>query len=169
VASFLVLNIEEHGIRDLQGRFAKFTEESAKIQRDSLRNLGHEYVRILREEAPIDTGNLREGITFKTYEINKGHELHITSKMGYTPFVLRGTGPHSAPISALQGWADRHGINVWAVWQSIKKKGTSVWSEQKYGDRANKFQMRASERMEPVFDNEVSRMSAEIRDYIVGI
>ncbi len=42
------------------------------------------------------------------------------------PFIEFGTRPHAAPISALKGWADRHGIPVGAVWTSIKRKGTKA-------------------------------------------
>ncbi len=42
------------------------------------------------------------------------------------PYIEFGTRPHTAPISALQGWANRHGIPVGAVWTSIKRKGTKA-------------------------------------------
>ncbi len=167
--SFLVMNIEERGFRDLQGRFAKFDQAAQEIQRESLRDLGRRYVDILQEEAPKDTGELREGITFKTYARDKGTELHITSKASYTVFVARGTKPHGAPISALQGWADRHGIDVWAVWGSIKKHGTSMWSLEQYGSRANRFQARAEARIGSEVEETVRSMSRSLHDYLVGI
>lgn len=50
----------------------------------------------------------------------------VGTNIEYAPYVEFGTRPHAAPISALQGWADRHGIPVGAVWMSIKKKGTKA-------------------------------------------
>ncbi len=169
MASFLVFSIQEEGFRDLLGRFAKWDDRAAEIQRESLRDLGREYVDVLQGEAPKDTGDLREGITFKTYERKGATELRITSKQFYTVFVLRGTKPHSAPVSALQGWADRHGIDVWAVWGSIKKHGTSMWSQNTYGDRANRFQARAEMKMQPRIENMARSMSERLANYLVGI
>lgn len=169
MASFLLLDVQEHGLRDIHGRFARFSEEMQDVNRDVLRNLGRKYVDTLREEAPHDTGALREGITFKTYERGKDLELRITSHASYTAFVLGGTRPHSAPISALQGWADRHGINVWALWWSIKKRGTSMWSFYTYGDKANRFQARAEQKMQPEFETTVRAISQRLHDYMVGI
>jgi len=42
----------------------------------------------------------------------------------YATYVEHGTRPHTPPVSALQGWADRHGIPVWAVVRKIQREGT---------------------------------------------
>lgn len=42
----------------------------------------------------------------------------------YIWFVEAGTKPHFPPIKALQGWADRHNIPVWAVARKIAREGT---------------------------------------------
>jgi hypothetical protein len=46
-------------------------------------------------------------------------------------FVHNGTKPHWAPVGALRGWAQRHGINPFALQRSIARKGTkpNPWFE----------------------------------------
>ena len=75
-----------------------------------------------KANAPADMGQLRGSIT-----------KEVTSKVATigtndekAPHVEFGTRPHKAPISALKGWAERHGIPVGAVWGSIAKKGTKA-------------------------------------------
>ncbi len=69
-----------------------------------------------------DLGQLRQSLT-KTV---KPDNAVIGTNVEQAPHVEFGTRPHVAPISALQGWADRHGIPVGAVWTSIKRKGTKA-------------------------------------------
>jgi len=72
--------------------------------------------------APSDMAELRGSINKNVTAKNAVSGTNID----YAPYVEFGTRPHAAPISALQGWADRHGIPVGAVWMSIKKKGTKA-------------------------------------------
>lgn len=168
-SSSLIFEVETEGLRDAGGRFAAFKQEMADAVRDEFRDLGRAYVDVLRDEAPEDTGRLKRGITFKTHQTDTVTELRVSSAVAHTGFVMRGTKPHAAPISALQGWADRHGINVWAVWQSIKREGTSVWSERVYGEKANRFQKRAEERMRPAVREATTRLTGHVRKSLVGI
>ena len=166
---FQLLDIRVSGLRDVVGRFSRFEQPLLDIRRDELRGLGRRYVKVLQEEAPKDTGKMAKGITFDTYA--KGHdlELRITSKESYTVFVLRGTRPHSAPWSALQGWADRHGIPVFLVWRSIKLHGTSVGSLRKYGSMANRFQARAEQKMGLSVDIVARHIGQRTAQWLVGI
>ena len=166
--SYLLFNIETTGLREVTGRLAGYDKESASYLREMVRNLARKYVEYLKSEAPSDTGKLKQGITFKTYQSGTVTEARITSKETYTGYVLHGTRPHAPPISALQGWADRHGINVWRVWWSIKRNGTSTWSLAKYGEKANRFVKRAEERMKPEYQKEVTNLAGHVRKWLVG-
>lgn len=90
-----LLDIEVLGLRDMQGRFAKIAGNQGlkKIRREEFKNLGKKSVKLLRAEAPVRTGDLRKGITFKTIEKGNETDLKITSKMFYTKWVLKGRGP----------------------------------------------------------------------------
>ena len=76
-----------------------------------------------KQEAPFGVvGNLKDG-----WDINIGvMEGTFKSKTSYGFFVENGSSPHSAPIIALQPWADKKGIPVGALWMSIKQKGTKA-------------------------------------------
>ncbi len=80
-----------------------------------------------QEAGAIDLGELHGGIHHKLVAFKKLTRTTIKpSPKGdkYAAAVERGTKPHRAPIDALQGWADRHGIPVWAVWHKIATEGT---------------------------------------------
>ena len=89
-ASTGLIDIEVRGMRDIQGRFAHVTAELADAQRDEMKAMGRTIVRAIQHEAPVRTGALRKGVTFKTYLRGKSTELRVTSKMFYTGYVIRG-------------------------------------------------------------------------------
>lgn len=83
-------------------------------------------IHILNEGA-VDTNELIQGMNYEVNNTTTGLEAVVkpsTLADKYAAPVEYGSKPHSAPIDALQGWADRHGIPVGAVWYSIKTKGT---------------------------------------------
>lgn len=166
---FQLLDIQVTGLRDVIGRFSRFEQPLLDIRRDELRGMGRRYVKVLQEEAPKDTGTLQKGISFDTYVSKPNVELRIVSKAAHTMYVLRGTRPHSAPWSALQGWADRHGIPVYLVWRSIKLHGTSVGSQRKYGSMANRFQARAEDKMGDETGATARRIGQRTAQWLVGI
>lgn len=85
-----LVDFEVRGMRDVQGRFARATKELAAAQRDEMRAMGRTIVRVIQYEAPVRTGDLKKGITFKTYLRGNNTELRVTSKMFYTEMVIRG-------------------------------------------------------------------------------
>lgn len=75
----------------------------------------------------VDTNELIQGIHHTTKNKHEGVITIIKpSKKAdkYAAAMEYGTKPHFPPISALQGWADRHGIPVWAVARKIARDGT---------------------------------------------
>jgi len=77
-----------------------------------------------RELVPVDTGNLRRSIR----DIVQVGEREIKGIIGPTePYgapVEFGARPHFPPVGALERWANKRGINPWALAVSISRKGT---------------------------------------------
>ena len=72
------------------------------------------------EEMPRDTGAGAANID----KVRSLTSVTIRPKLPYMLFVHEGTKPHMPPVKAIEPWADRHGINPFALAMSIKKKGT---------------------------------------------
>lgn len=117
-------------------------DDTAQALRNDIRDIERETERTLRrlgtytegrakaytmDAGAVDLGELLSGIH---YEYTRGaREQQVTVKPStdadeYAVYVERGTRPHTPPASALQGWADRHGIPVWAVVRKISLYGT---------------------------------------------
>lgn len=94
-----------------------------------------------REIAPKDLGTLRNSITFKPVRA-KGRMPRGIKIMATAPYAIyvhgdpnkkyrqsppfNRTKPHYPPVSALTGWAERKGLNPYAVAASIAEKGTPI-------------------------------------------
>jgi hypothetical protein len=75
----------------------------------------------------VDTNELIQGIHYDISSTARGMESVIAPSATadkYAVYVEYGTKPHTPPASALQGWADRHGIPVGAVIRKIQREGT---------------------------------------------
>lgn len=75
----------------------------------------------------VDTNELIQGIHYKIDNVSDGMQVTVRpSDAGdkYAIYVEEGTRPHWTPRSALQGWADRHGIPVFLVQRKIAEEGT---------------------------------------------
>jgi hypothetical protein len=75
----------------------------------------------------VDLGELVQGIHYdiKSAIREKSVTIRPSDKADtYAIYVEEGTRPHFPPIDKLQGWADRHGIPVWAVAMKIAREGT---------------------------------------------
>ena len=88
-----LLSIRIEGNRDAQGRFARSIAAVPRARREELRELGRRVVLALQKEAPVRTGRLRKGITFKTRDSGWESEVRVTSEAPYTVYVIRGRGP----------------------------------------------------------------------------
>lgn len=88
---------------------------------------------IRRETAaasPVDLGVMRR--SHKAY-VDRGNpptwarvQVEATSRQGadYPWFVHQGTRPHFPPVAAITPWANRHGIDPWALAIGISRRGT---------------------------------------------
>jgi hypothetical protein len=100
----------------VEDRGGKFAEKTQKGVQSRIRN------------APrVDLGELLHGIHYEEKKIPNGIQFTVkpSDKADkYAIFVEKDTRPHFPPIRALQGWADRHNIPVYAVAMAIAKHGT---------------------------------------------
>jgi HK97 gp10 family phage protein len=119
------------GLTEVKRLFDGSDKEVAKRGRRMLFNLGNFSKKALKDEVTkkgsIDLGELHDGMFFRT--TTRQNEIETVVRPSdkadkYAIFVERGTKPHRPPISALQGWADRHGIPVGAVVGKIARDGT---------------------------------------------
>lgn len=101
-----------------------------------------------RGKAPVDTGRLRNSIGIESGP----RERTIGPNVHYGPYVEFGTRPHWPPVSALSPWAERHGMNPYAVQRAIAARGT----------KAQPYLGPAAEESIPVLRSLVQVMAAEI-------
>ncbi len=87
--------------------------------KNSLKELGEEIIKDIKNNIHDDTSNLKNSIEYKI-EDNK----LIISMLEYAIFLDEGTKPHFPPISSIEGWAKRKGINPWALAKKIERYGT---------------------------------------------
>lgn len=71
---------------------------------------------------PVDYGRLRSSITYRIG--SDGYSADVYTDVDYAAYVEYGTRPHMPPVSALEGFAARHGMSAWALAMHIKKYGT---------------------------------------------
>ena len=76
-----------------------------------------------RKKAPVDTGRLRNSIGTET---PSDRVRSIGPSVDYGRYVEEGTDPHYPPLDALWGWSKRHGMDPWALQQSIGMWGTEA-------------------------------------------
>jgi hypothetical protein len=75
----------------------------------------------------VDTNTLIESIDYQIKQTTRGLQSEIApggKAQDYAAAVELGSKPHWPPISALQGWADRHGIPAFLVARKIAMEGT---------------------------------------------
>jgi hypothetical protein len=88
---------------------------------EALEELGEVLVRNMRQDVPVDTGQLRDSIS---YEVKNG-VLYIYME-DYGEWVDSGTRPHKVSPQKLEAWCNRKGLNPFAVAKNIEKYGTQA-------------------------------------------
>lgn len=116
------VDVTINGLARLQHQMEKYPSISEPhinkaIGRSLVRILGQE-----KQQAPVDTGNLRDN-----WKIDIGRfEGSLVSNAPYSAAVHGGSRPHMPPVDAITRWAQKRGLNPWAVAKSIAKKGTKA-------------------------------------------
>jgi len=111
--------------RAADGRIVKWAKKEIEPVADATKKGIQERI----EKAPrVDRGTLLKGMRSKDRSSHVRAEFVIhpgKTADRYAIFVEKDTRPHWAPRAALQGWADRHNIPVYAVLWKIAREGTT--------------------------------------------
>lgn len=102
-----------------------------------------------KRKAPSDTGRLK-GISIQTKISLGGFSADVFSDANYAMAVEKGSRPHFPPVTALEGWARRHGMEdmEFLIARAIAKKGT----------KPQPFLFPAWEAERPEFINEIKNI-----------
>ena len=149
------MEIKITGLERLQKIASQFPEVSeAHINSAILRSL----VRIWekeKQEAPVDTGNLRDRSKLDM----KRFQGSLSSQMPYALAIENGSRPHFVAIEKIRPWAEKRGLNPWAIAKTIAKKGT----------RPNPFFKRTLEGAQEGVDIEFTKALSDIMKELSNI
>lgn len=112
-------------LESIQSEFGKFPDNIAKFIQQAGSAAALEIEGQAKKFAPVDTGRLRASIGTSIGITNRLQAI-VQTNVNYAAYVHEGTKPHFPPISALEGWASRHGVSARAVAKSIARKGTKA-------------------------------------------
>ena len=78
----------------------------------------------LEENKSVDTGELRRSVIKEVSKDSEGWKGVIGPSQPYGEPVEKGSRPHAVSAKKLESWAQKRGINPFALAASIRKKGT---------------------------------------------
>jgi hypothetical protein len=141
------------GLNELIERFHSADGNIRRVSKSFLREMSiygvkQAQIQILNKNA-VDTNELIQSLHYDFS--SDGMESVIQPSDAAQKYAVpldQGSKPHFPPIEALQGWADRHGVPVWAVARKIAKKGT----------KARRF-------WKPTFDDLDKHVAGEVSDF----
>jgi len=118
------INVDISGLPELASRLQSPELIAAPLRR-GLDRAGY----IVESEAkiltPVDRGRLRASITHEVDPAAVPLFCQIGTNVDYARAVHDGRPPGSMPpISAISGWATRHGLPAWPVAMAIRNNGT---------------------------------------------
>ena len=130
-----ILRIEIRGLEELKKKLSGGGPFRRNLlsgpMRKGMERIGQAGELIAKREVPVDTGTLRRGQTHQVDKKDPPEFVRIGSDLNYARFVhgdfnesKSRTRPHFPPAAALEGWARRHGIPVFALQRAIGRRGT---------------------------------------------
>jgi hypothetical protein len=114
-------------IDDLRAAGGRYDTESRRLLHDVGKYTRGRVKAYTMDAGAVDLGELVQGIDYDIDEQIQNRTVTIrpnSTADKYAIYVEEDTRPHFPPIDKLQGWADRHGIPVWAVARKIAREGT---------------------------------------------
>lgn len=107
------------------------------------------FERTAKIETPVDTGSLRQSYETRFWNL----EWSLTNTRKYWLYVHEGRRPWGASLKEITPWAKRKGIPPWAVWMSIKKKGTkwNPWMTRTIEQEQGKVEVFFNKEMDKLF------------------
>ncbi len=123
------MGIETEGLDELLEIFANAENNLHRVGKAQLRDwsiygVKQAQINILNKGA-VDTNELIQSMHYNLSDTPLESVIQPSDKaQEYAVPLELGSRPHMPPIDALQGWADRHGIPVWALAKKIARDGT---------------------------------------------
>jgi hypothetical protein len=115
------MEIKVEGIGKIVG---KLTTLTALPMKHALTRAGMIVEKGAKERVHADVGRLRNSITYVVDPSPIPTFVQVGTNVFYAPFVHEGRKPGKMPpVSALEPWAKKHGLNAWAVAISIMRHG----------------------------------------------
>lgn len=130
-----ILRIEVSGLEDIKRKLTGGGPFRRNLLsgplRTGLQRIGQGGELLAKREVPVDTGDTRRGLTHQVDQKDPPEFVRIGSDKQVARYVhgdfdepKTRSKPHFPPIAALEGWARRHGIPVFAVQRAIGRRGT---------------------------------------------
>lgn len=124
-------SITYEGLDEIIESFANADSNVHRVGKSFLRDLsiyGVKQVQIqLLNIGAVDTNELIQGIHYELSSTGLESVIKPSEKAdGYAAAIEYGSKPHWPPISALEGWAERHGIPAFLVARKIAREGTEA-------------------------------------------
>ena len=123
----MVASVEIRGLVETQ---RKLEQTIADLEGDEfLDNMRRATLLVQRDAkrfSPVDTGRLRASITPEIRQRGTTIQGVVGSNVIYAAAAELGSRPHYPPISALQTWARRHGMNAYVLQRAIGRRGTKA-------------------------------------------
>jgi hypothetical protein len=144
--------------RDYAGRFTRATEQLHAGRRDMVRDLAKTARDLYQEEAPVDTGDFRAGIRYRTFTAGNDIGFSISTPQPLGKFIIGGTKAH---IITPRGnyplrFATEDGSIVFTY--LVNHPGT----------KPNPFNQRAIDRFMPDARAELARLSTRFATEVTG-
>lgn len=124
-------SVEIKGLDEVLERFSNANSNVHRIGKGFLKQLSdygvkQVQIRILNIGA-VDTNELIQGIHYELSSTALESVIKPSETAdSYAAAIEFGTRPHWPPISALEGWAERHGIPAYLVARKIAREGTEA-------------------------------------------
>ena len=122
----MAFEIQVSGIKEAVDYFDKIPSLLNKGIAKALNHAAESIAKYASEKAPKDTGRMLRGIDVTQKATENNLLAVVAPKDKYAIFVEKGTRPHFPPVSALEGWAQRHGIPAFLVARAISRRGTKA-------------------------------------------
>lgn len=121
------VSVEVRGLVETQ---RKLEQTIADLQGDALLDGMRRATLLVQRDAkrlaPVDTGRLRASITPEIRQRGTTIQGVVGTNVVYAAAVEMGSRPHYPPLSALQTWARRHGMNAFVLQRAIGRRGTKA-------------------------------------------
>lgn len=118
------VTIELKGSEEAQKEFERIAKSlTGRRMADAMESVSQVVAETVREFAPHDLGDLLASIQEEVLTEPDMLSAVVFSDSHYAAPQERGTDPYWPPVDALEGWAERHGVDAYYVAWLISQRG----------------------------------------------